>query len=384
MQRPVVAIFLPTVDLDITEYKLLCLYPMLHKAGFDPVIVVWNEEADKEVTKKGLPHLFLRVQELPKFDKIKEAQGFRGLLKGEMVSDHRDSPSWGDLLAFDDFLGAAHGYEILGLGALNPAAVITTYPGMETSTDEDEHVRMAFWRTCKAVGVPILALECQRVDAVHKISRQKADFLLTKRSYDKKLLDDLATVHFRMPPAHRYYLSIMRDPILEQFLEKEVEIRAGLKWSVGTYFLFAPFHLYYVDEFVQMLKRLGKISAQLKEANVKLVMHCGTAHRRGLKEADMIKEGLERWWSPFGDLCLMEGGGVSQWMMVAEAMLLPYLNSTLEEMAERWHIPVVRPGEEHKLVDMELTVSPIEALGWLLLAEKQKKGDKNGKGPGED
>ena len=370
-RKPVVAIVATSTVCGMTQNKWLALVPMFQSAGYEALALVWDSGVAETASARQIPMLRAVMQETA-FDKLAEAKSLHALLNRPIISGLTfkpyDWPTWGDLLAFDDFIGASQWLQVSGLGAFRPDLFVTPFPGAESSTNEDEQMMLAVSRYARTIHAPLLALETQRLNCDLDISRTPVDCLLTKCAYPADVLAPLAGATFKLPPAWRHVCSGGPDPDLEDFLQKEAGHRQQLNWEPGRSYVFLPFHVYYMEECARILAALGKLTELLERRNIEILVGCGFAHRRNLTEKDLILEGLKRWIQGIPKWSILEGGNTLGWALLSEVTLLPYPSSGIEDAARRWGLPLIRDAAaiSSYLVNLEPAVSPLSAAAWLL------------------
>ena len=368
-RKPMAALVATNTVCGMTHNKWLALAPMLKEAGYDVVVLVWSEETANVAATRQVPVLRASLVNAS-FNKLAEAKRLHELLNRPIVTQpaHLKAPTWGDLLAFDDFIGAAQWWQIAGLDVFHPDILIVPFPGAELSSTEDEQVMMAINRYARLAKIPLLALETQKLDCVLHISRPQVDCLLTKYAYPQALLAPLARASFALPPAWRYLCNGGLDTELEEFLQREAGLRQQLHWEPGRSYLFLPFHVYYMEECARVLAALGKHTEVLEQRQIEVLIGCGVAHRRNLMEKDLIIEGLKRWLVGIPKWSVVEGGHTLHWALLAEFTVLPYASSGIEDAAARWGLTLVRriPDLLEAVRQYQPTVSPLSAIAWLL------------------
>ena len=366
-RRPVVCVVATSTVCGMTQNKWLALTPMFAAASYEAVTLVWDDDIAKVAAARQTPVLRAILQDAA-FDKLAEAKNLHALLDRPIAPVPGNAPTWGDLLAFDDFIGAAQWWQASGLNTFKPDLFVIPFPGAESSTPEDEQMLLAVSRYAKIIHAPVLALESQRLDCTLAISRMPVDCLLTKCAYPAHVLTPLAHAVFTMPPAWRHVCTGGPDPDLEDFLQKETSYRQQLHWEPGRTYIFLPFHVYYIEECARMLAALGKCAEVLSARNIEVLVGCGFAFRRNLTEKDMIFEGLKRWTQHIPKWTVVEGGNTLAWVLLSEYILLPYPSSGIVDAALRWGLPVLPAAADiaHALTRLEPVVSPLSAVAWLL------------------
>ena len=360
----------------LTADKILQLGKWLKTAGYEPIFVCWDEHAGPIFTKAGLPHLTLSIEKEP-VDTIAAAQQLVAELNTPVFSHPTvPPPTWGELIAYDDFLGTAQGYKISGAASLKPDLLLTPLPGAESNTPEDSIFSLAMWRFCRQNHIPRLGIEGLAIKNDARLNQWPVDLLLTKD--DPRTLthiNEITPQALRMNTSLRYVMSISQSPMMDQFIAlAEPEMRA--QFGASCHFLYLPFHISFKSSTVSMLEALTPYLSLLHEANFKLLISCdASGWRRNLSERDMIRVGLQRWLDQWpGRWLLVEGVPYIMLALLSDAVLASYESGMTEE-AQRWGIPIVRPGHEQEVSNLACGISLAEAAAWLLTPpqEEEKK-----------
>lgn len=363
----------------LTADKILQLGKWLKAADYDPVYVCWDEHSGPVYQKAVMPALTLTIEK-ESVDVIGAAQKlvaelntpiFHNLTKGI----HVPSPTWGELIGYDDFLGTAQGYKIGGAASLKPDLVVTPVPGAESNTPEDSIFSLAMWRFCQQNHIPRLGIEGLAIQNDARLNKWPVDLLLTKNDpRNIPHVDEWAPQALRQNASLRYVMSIAQSPMLDQFVSiAEPEMRKQFG-SPGVRFLYLPFHISFKAQVIAMLEALTPYLPMLHEANFKLLLSCDSAGwRRNLNERDMVRIGLQRWLDQWpGRWLLIEGVPYVMLALMADALLAPY-ESGLTEEAQRWGIPIIRPGQEQQVTNLACGISLTEAVAWLLNPQEEKR-----------
>lgn len=365
---PSVGLYCPETTCGHTQGKFLHHAKALQNRGLDTTVLCWTDRVEEGCRVMSLPSYRVRVSQVM-VDRVKEAQKAHALLN-RRIDTHDASPTWGDLLAYDDIVGMATAFKLDGMGAFQPDVLVGPVNGMEEATLDDEQMRLALWRWARLNNIPQVGIEVQTLDIPNKICTYPVDLLLTMK---ERKGSHLAPVVFPLPPAYRYVNSFRAETNIDSFLLKEEEQRKQIQWEPGKYYLLFPFHIYYIDRCIKMLQALAPLAPQFKEAGVQLLFTCGeTTYRRGLYEKDIISQGLATWTRPFGQYQVLAGGNLLEWVWIAEGVLLPFPHS----MGDAFRGMGIRVWETHQvnqLKDLALYVRPQEAVAYLLSQQQQVK-----------
>lgn len=372
MPKKTIAVACPYVDHKLTAGKIRWLATWLQQAGYDPLLLGWDDELPAVAGPGQLPLLKLSVTHAT-VDPIAASQEFVALLT-QRITDDPDSPTWGQMLGFDDFLGMAHGYVLNGADSLRPDAVVTTIPGSESQTPEDSIVALALWRFCTQNKIPRIGVECSSLVNDLRLLQWPVDVLLTKDDpRTEPRTAEIAPQCFQMPVTHRYALSLSSDPLIDEFLKEEHQLRQRFG-PPGTRFLFMPFHLAFKERFVRMLDATAPHAAALKAAGYSLLIAIDpNSFRRNLTEHDIVNVGLRRWLEPWAGHIVIVGGCLGTWLALLSDAVLACVETGLTEQCERWRQPVIRHGEEHRLADLACGISVAEAVAWTLGERKAEQ-----------
>ena len=363
MKNPSVAVVVTHTALEQSQGKWLGLAPYLKHYGFRPTILTWNKKVLPALQDQNIPFIYVTL-ERKDFNRVIEAEKLRALLD-RPITNMDNAPTWGDLLVMDDWLGMAEWYDIAGMEPIRPDVVVVDYGGPEASTPEDEQMRLALWRFAASNKIPVLALESQTLDQRLKISRWPADLLMVKY---EETSDDLPQV--RLSPASRHFVNFPHDPVIESFLLNEKSLRTQLGMQEETRLLLVPFHLYYTWECFQVLAKLGEQAEELRNKHVMVLVSCGPAFRRNLKEKDIILEGGKRWVEKIPSLQVVEGGSTLHWLLLSDACFIPYPSSNLKEACIRWSIPWFGLEDTKRWSNVPTTTTPAQALAFLTERDK--------------
>lgn len=373
-----IAVFTSHADHINTGGKNVWLGKWLKAAGYQVLMVCWDEANADAFKQHKLPYLMAQI-DTTSTDLHPQAQALEQLLTLPAIEGTRvKAPSLGSLLAWDDFLGCAKQWKTDGLDALTIDAYVTTLAAQEMPIAEDVELGLALWRYMRAHTVPQLAIECSPIHNDLRLTQWPVDMLLTKNDPRDETgmtaprYTAIAKEVYRMPRSHRYVLSLSHEPALEQFYQDhEASLRKQLR---GSRYLFLPFHLSYKERCIEMLEHLKRhpfLIRELLAADFSLVISCDSRQtRRTLTEQDMIVGGLTPWlepWQSNGQPRFFVIDGPPQlWLMdMAQAILAP-CETIGTEWARRWEIPVITPGQEDHLTDLSLGTSVVEALQWML------------------
>lgn len=365
--KKTIAVAIPTIDRMFTESKILAIGDWLALAGYDPLFLLYDDEGErvaKEQNRAYLRPAFTRLS----IDSTKEAQACQPLLTAPLFPDSKTpSPTWGDLILFDDYLGGAQGWNIAGADTLRPDALIVPIPRSEACTEEDAQMALALWRFRVANHIPTIGLEVGPLSADLQLAQYPVDFLLTKSSPETLDTGHIAPLVFRLPVGHRYVLRPGRDSLMDAFLANEKNLRENLGPSNARY-LHLPFHLGFKSDIICQLERIKPYVPALLEADFHLLVSGTSGNvRRGLTEIDIINQGVSRWFAawPEDRRRIMVDPPIYFCAMLAEAVLTPY-SSSLTEMLSLYGHDMVRLGEEEKLDNLTCSVTIVQALDHLL------------------
>ena len=339
--RPGVAIVVGDVAMYETRGKLLFLAKVLEKAGLDTHVLCWGAETAHVAGEKGLAVVRLQLDGKQWFDKIAEAKNVMGLLDWP-ISQGRDAPTWGRLMALDDFIGAAQFWELKGAESWRPACVVMPIPGAEAGCPEDEHMYLSVVRYCQRNRVPLVGVEIQRLDHSLAITRWPCDAYLCK-SLDHK---NYPPSHL-LRPAHRYYLGVLQDSAIEMFLEQEDVLRKKALLEPGEKFVLVPFHIYYIHEFGMAVRQVAEAVKDVPGVGV--IVTCGESWRRGLTEKDLVGKGCRRYWQGLNRLRVIERADILALSLAAECTVMSFPLAPMEEVASKWGTRVVRAWQGERL-----------------------------------
>lgn len=371
-----IAIVAHYVDRLYTGPKYLWLARWLKAAGYDPLFLAWDEGALTAL--KEFPLLRITCEKQP-VDVLTAGQEFVKLLSRPLV-EHAPipSPTLGELLGMDDFLGSAQAWRLGGADALRPHAVVCTIPGIETQTPEDATLALALYRFCKDNHIPRIGIEISPLINDQKLVQWPVDVLLTKadpRNGDGALqphIAAIATHAFPLPVAHRYCLRIGHVDEIEDFLKAEQELRSKLG-PPGSRFLLLPFHLGFKDNVVRLLEGMISHVPALIEAGFRLLIACDpNGWRRTVSEKDMIRIGLQRWLAHWPDHWAIIEGCPNTFLALASDAVLAPCHSVLSEWCEQLGQTVIYAGQEERLADLACHVSVAEAVAWMLNDKKDE------------
>ncbi len=394
-----ILVFFPTVDRQMTENKCYVVGKWLAEAGHKPVFLTWDPDSDAVLTEIGqFPHLRLVPRKLDCVPHI-EAKKAWALLNRPIIPAETEKrrngetetsapfpdspiprfpdsfpvqpPTYGDLLAFDDFLGCVQAWDFAGTEIIGkPDVIVTSIPGLESASPEDASLSLALDRFAKANHVPIIGLEVQSLRTMQHLAQRPVDFLLTQgdpRGYPAHV-KTLAPVAFPLPVAHRYCFRPGKDLALEQFLNVEFAMRHQLPVPAGERILFLQFHLGWKSDIVAQLQRVNGYAPALRDANFGLLIATNPSTvRRSMTESDIVRFGIApRWLEPWaGRWRVVDGGLVYLFALLAEAVLTPF-DGALASLLAGWGMPLIRPGEEEQLDDLACGVSLAQAVAWIL------------------
>lgn len=360
-----VAFICPLASFVATEGKILSLAAFLTRDGFPTTVICWDEEIERGCKALALPYVRLSLVK-KEIDRVKAAEGFFRLLGDRGIVPGGNAPTWGELLAFDDFYGLVTAVDIRGVESIAPSVAVLPLPGGESSTEEDEHMRVVLARWVAANKIPVLGIEVERLDHCYEIIRFPVDMALLKRPYPR----EYAPLSFPLPPLYRHFCGHGRDPHIEQVALQEVDLRKALGWVPGRYYLVMLFHLYYIQETIQLLQELSPLWKEIGEAGVELVLCCGNTHRRGLTEKEMLIQGLAPWLAGIPHH-IVENGNLLSLSLLSEGVLFSH-RSSIEDVLQGWGVRTYHRGELAGLKDLVLSVRPQEALCYLLQPAEER------------
>ncbi len=341
-----------------TDGKLLIIASLLQKEGFGVTVMCWSPEGEAACKQLSLPYLALQCSTVV-VDQVAEAKKFVELLGGRQLIEHPLAPTWGEILGFDDFIGLAQEYRVQGTDSARPDLLLLPLPGGECSTPEDEQVRVVLHRWARQNHIPIIGLDCQS---------PKTSFTLQQFPVQMKLSLDGGDYSYSFPLQYlyRYLCSHGHEAAIEQALQEEASLRKGLQWAPGVYYLYFPLHLYYLQETIALLQVLAPVWHHAREAGVRLLLSCGTSHRRGLSERDIIEKALRPWMGGM-EYVIAEGNAINLKMaLLSEAVLMPFPHN-IHSLLEWYGLPVWGVGEVAAGVEhLRLRVRPQEAIIYLL------------------
>lgn len=362
-----IAVAVPTIDRLFTEGKILAVGDWLALAGYDPLFILADEDSEKIAREQNRAYLRPALSRLS-FNNIAEAQVCQPLLSAPLFPDSAvPSPTWGDLILFDDYLGGAQAWKLTGADALRPDALITPLPRSEACTEEDAQLALALWRFRTQNKIPTIGLEVAPLSHDLQLTQYPVDFLLTKSAPDTIETTHVAPTVFRLPVGHRYVLRPGRDSLMDTFLANEASLRANLGPPNARY-LHLPFHLGFKADIIYQLERMKPYIPALLEADFYLLVSGTTSNvRRGLTEIDIIKEGVSRWYAAWPEerRRIMVDPPIYFCALLAEAVLTPY-SSSLQELLTLYGHDTVKLGEEAKLDNLNCSVTIVQALDHLL------------------
>ena len=369
--KKTIAVAIPTIDYSFTEGKILSLCDWLVNAAYNPLLLLYDEGSEKIAKEQNRAYLRPAFSRVP-INTIAEAQAAQPLLAEPLFPDSKTpSPTWGDLILFDDFLGGAQAWNIAGADALRPDALITPMPRADACTEEDAQMALALWRFRTQNHIPTLGLEVSPLATGLRLSQYPVDFLLTKSVPGDLDTSPIAPVTFRLPVAHRYVLRPGRDSLMDLFLANETQLRANLGPPNARY-LHLPFHLGFKSDIICQLERMAPYVKELVDADFYLLISSTSGNiRRGLTELDIVRQGVSRWFSAWPEerRRIMVDPPVYFCAFLAEAVLCPF-SSSLTELLSLYGHDVVGLGQEARLADLTCSVTICQALDWLL-----KKGE---------
>jgi hypothetical protein len=365
-EKPLVCLVVSETAFDQTEGKLLFVHQQL-KEHYDVVVMAWGQAAIQAARAKNMEVVCPRVAVAERQpDRVRMAQQAMALLDRPLQG--KDSPTWGRLIALDDYIGAAQLYDITGVGRLQPACVVKAVSCGESSTPTDEHMELAIARWTHQNKIPVVGLEVQSPAGPLRATRWEPSVWLRKTTVG---LHQSGPPQTLLHPAHRYYCAVWRDAMLEDYLEHEASLRAELHVQDEQTLIYLPFHLYYIQECGEALAWLGKQKKVLTEAQARVVVGCGDAFRRGLRERDIVGEGLKRFWEPLEGIDILEGVSVLRMVLLANTTILPYPLSVIEDAARRWDVCLTRPGQTLHIPRYD---TPLRAVQRVLAAQRAQEG----------
>jgi hypothetical protein len=346
----------PLSSFTTTEGKILTIAKLCQRDGFAVTVWCWDDQVETACKQLALPFVRFMLERL-ELNRTKASQGFAALLGDKRIVDYPNAPTWADLLAFDDFYGIASNVKVDGTEGLRPDAILMPLPGGESSTENDEHLRVIIHRYATQNAIPIVGIEVERLDHVFKILRFPVDFTLRRDASREEMT-------FPLLPLYRYFTGHGKDPHVEATCMQEPELRKKMLWEPGQYYITIPLHLYYLQEHIQLLQELRPLWPELEQNGMRLVFICGNAYRRGLREKDMIDKGLAPWLSgiPYQ---IVENGNLLSLALMSEAVLFSHKNVT-QELLEKWGIRCFQRGELKGLTNLTLCLRPQEALHYVV------------------
>lgn len=383
--KQTVAVYTSHADFINTAGKNVWLGLWLKQAGYEVIMLCWDDGNAKNFSDHKLPYVMLKVEE-KSADLNAIALELDSLLNIPAVEGTRiPAPTIGRLLAYDDFLGCGRVYALDGAGAIRFDCLVSTMPPAEFTVKEDSLLSLQLWRYVTHHHIPNIGIECSPLDNDTLLTQWPVDLLLTKQ--DPRLpesegwkthprYDRIAPEVFQMNRATRYALSLSHDPISEELYKNHKIMLEGQLQNFGARFLYLPFHLSYKERAIELLNNLEPYREDLMDSGFALVLSCDSRqYRRLLTEQDMVNVGLLRWLDPWrrGEqkrFAVVEGPPMLWLMDMASAILAP-CESLATEWARQWGVPIVRPGEEVKIADLSLGTSVVEAVKWALEGQVQ-------------
>lgn len=321
-----------------TNGKFGIIAHLLRQAGHDVVTLAWDAAAIAHLQERREP---LLIPRLTNYDHhmVEESKRLHALLTKQIV-EVEGAPTWGSLLAFDDFIGGAQAWNIEGLGSWTPDILVGATHGAESSTPEDEVMLLNLWRWATISNIPQIALEVQ-ADGPLEISNYPVQYRLNRD---------------RMPPVHRHYCLPWADPFMETALVQEQEIKRALE-APGE-IIVVPFHLYYLQECMDALKELGEWKKQEQWEGM-VVVPVGRNFRRKYGEQDIVIEGCKRWWRDLEQIQVVANFDAQQIMAVSDGVFAKYDVAAVSELHRRYGVPLWRCKQE---IQMPKWVSVVDVV----------------------
>lgn len=335
-EQPLVLVVVSGTSHDLTQGKFLFTAEVLRREGLHVCVLTWTEKAFEAAKARGFFAASVALQAIPMTPEARvQASKEAWALLDWPIAEQRGAPTWARLLALDDVIGGAQAWKMGNLEHIRPQVIVKANQGAESSTPEDEQMDLAISRWARANRIPIVALEVQRADDVLRL-KWPVQVLLTKQDL---LAASYAEETWRLPPAHRYFCQGITDPRMEEFLEHEPQLREKFG-VVGKKVIFMPFHLYYIQECIEMLREIVKHQDTLKADGAKwvVVIGCGENFRRSYSERDIIGRGLVQAWKELGTVQIAEGVHPGVGAMLADIVALPYKSQYFQALARQHEV----------------------------------------------
>ena len=421
-EKKTIGVFTSHADYINTGGKNAWLGRWLQQAGYEVMMLCWDEPNATNFTTHKLPYMRLMVEQKPG-DLFAAAMELEALLDIPLVTGTQTTPpTLGRLMAFDDFLGCGKRWSLNGADAVRFDCLVSTMLPSELTVAEDAVLGLQLWRYTTNNHIPHIGIECSSLDNDTRLSQWPVDMLLTKKDprvahslppaliVDPSKLDiaefepmapgrviqlrepepssltwpthptyaALAPEVYQMDRACRYALSLHTEPALEELYANHKTMLKEQFAAYGERYLYLPFHLSYKERTLTLLHNLAPYREVLMDAGFALVLSCDSRqHRRLLTEQDMVNTGMLPWLNPWrrGErkcFAVVEGMPMLWLMDMASAVLAP-CESLATEWARHWDIPIIKAGNEEQIGDLSLGVSVVEAVRWMLDPERAQQ-----------
>lgn len=178
--KKTVAVFTSHADYINTGGKNVWLGLFLKQAGYDVMMLCWDEPNAQNFAAHKLPHVRLTIEEKTG-DLHASAMELDKLLDTPIVEHSTiPAPTLGRLIAFDDFLGCARIWSLNGEGAIRFDCLVSTMLPAEFTVGEDAIMGLQLWRYATHHRIPHIGVECSPLDNDTRLQQWPVDMLLTK------------------------------------------------------------------------------------------------------------------------------------------------------------------------------------------------------------
>lgn len=307
----------------ITQGKFCFIAWQLQQVGHAVSVLTWIPEVVQRCQEREIPCMVPTVVQHTGLDVIAESKKLYAVLD-RPIAKAEWTPTFGQLLAFDDFIGGAQSWRIQGVESWQPEVLVQPNHGSESGHPQDEQVELTLWRWSQRNHIPTIGVEVECAAGPYELTDYPPTRFLRQA---------------QLPPAHRHYCRPAQDPQLEEFLSQEQSLRKKFNLPEGTSAIIVPFSIYHMHEFIKTMQALGEWKKQMRWDG-EVLIPVGPDHRRGWTEKDLVVQGCRRWWAALEKVHVIEGVPLLTLALLADGVLLPQPKIHARYILEHYDIPV--------------------------------------------